>query len=620
MTCSCQPEVQSSCDYKLLYEQECRQTAVLEERISVMSKENHALRLRDVPMSNYGHEWMVNLQYKVKHLSERVAVFETGKIYVDMKAAHKAQREADFRKMKQLKKEIAAANARNVTMNDNWMNAFDDQQKEHEKELKAKQRELDKMENRALRAERQRDETKDKLLEKIQEKYAVETELNDIKEKNLQLIAQIKRDYENSSISSSLKPNKKKIHNSREKTGKKPGGQIGHKHHPRKRHTPTSTVAIPAPEKYMNNPDYVLTGRIITKQHVDIQLVLNIIEYSTPEFRNIRTNTRVCAEFPGGLVNEITYGGNLKAFMFLLNSHCNVSIDKVSDFVCELTGGKLKPSTGMICGLTKEFSKKTEAEQKKAFADMLLEPVINTDFTCVRVDGKNDNALVCATPNNVLYFARPHKGHEGIKGTPLETILQILVHDHDTTFYSYGGNHQECLDHILRYLVGSMENEPNLKWNQNMHCLLREMIHFRKHLYDEDNEENRNPNEIVPDKVKTFEAKYDEILNIAKNEYEYEPPSKYYKDGFNLYKRLYSYKRNHLLFLYDKRVPYSNSLAERLLRILKRKQHQVMSFRSFEGFEALCNCLGVIATLRLQDKNLYESVSSIFDRRMYKVS
>jgi hypothetical protein len=315
------------------------------------------------------------------------------------------------------------------------------------------------------------------------------------------------------------------------------------------------------------------------------------------------------------MTNEVSYGGSVKALAFMLNNYYNVPIDKTSDFISEITHGELRLSHGMISGLSREFSVRTEAEQKKAFADILLSPVINTDFATAKVNGKKMNVLVCSDGKIVLYFARENKGFKGIVGSPIELYQFILVHDHDLTFYSFGGNHQECLDHILRYLKNSMQNEPHLTWSSQMRELIREMIHFRKHL---DPEDCRNPNEINPDKVKEFEERYDEILGIAKAEYDYEPPSVYYKDGFNLYLRLEKYKSNHLLFLYDRRVPYSNSLAERLLRIYKRKEHQVMTFRSFGGLEYLCHALGAIASLREQGMNLYESVATIFDTHIRK--
>jgi len=608
-------ELLVSVDYKLLYEQQVEICAEKDALISSLRKEKRALQLRDAPIPNWGFEWFSNLQYKVKSLTERVKEFESGEKYIKMRASHKEQLADRDREIRKLKNELADANARIITVRENWLGVIADMEKAHAKESKAKDSRINVLGDRVLEVERQRDRANDKLLEKTRELYGVRTELEEETEKNRNLKAQIDRNHENSSISSSLNPNKKVITNNREKSGKKPGGQPGHEHHPRKRQVPTIEVALPVQEEYLNNPNYVETGKTITKQLIEMQVNLIVTEYSTPELRNTRTGTRVHAGFPGDLTDDVTYGGSIKALAFMLNSYCNVSIAKVSDIICELTDGKLRISTGMICGLTKEFSLKTEPEQKKAFADLLLEPVMNTDNTTVRVNGKNLNVIVCASPGIVKYFAREHKGHEGVKGTPVETYQHTLVHDHDKTFFNYGDDHQGCHDHILRYLKNSMENEPHLKWNKQMRELIREMIHFRKHL---DPDDNRNPDEIDPERVAVLEARYDEVLSIAKKEYEYEPPSKYYMNGYNLCRRLEEYKRYYLLFLHDRRVPHSNSLSERLLRILKRKAHQVMAFRSFDGLWYLCDCLGIIATLRSQGDNLYRSSGEIFNRQVEK--
>ena len=555
-------------------------------------------------------DFITSLQYKVKGLGARVKAFESGKKYTQMRASFDAQLAEKDREIRRLKGELGDANARLVTMRNNWQQVYEDIEHAHAKELEKKDRELNNMETRALDAETQRDEAKAKLREKTLELYKVETELEEERGKCQKLKAQINRDYENSSKPSSQKPGHKKIANNREKTGRKPGGQPGHEAHLRKKHVPTSAIHIPAPEKYANSPDYRPTGKIITKQVVDIRVDVVVTEYSTPEFRHVRTRQRVHADFPDGVVYDVNYGGSVKAFAFLLNNHCNVSIEKVSEFISELTGGELRISVGMINGLAGQFSRKTEAEQKRAFADILLAPVMNTDFTTARVNGRNVNVIVCATPSDVLYFAREHKGHKGVKGTPVDGYQSTLVHDHDLTFYSYGGDHQECLDHVSRYLKDSMDNEPKLKWNQEMRELIREMVHFKNSL---DPDDGRDPDQIDPGKVRAFEAKYDEALKLAKNEYEYEPPTKYYMEGFNLYKRMFDYKANHLLFLHDRRVPHSNNLSERLLRIFKRKLHQVMAFRSWGGLDDLCCSLGPIASLCDQGKSLYGSVASIFD-------
>jgi hypothetical protein len=560
---------------------------------------------------NSNFEYTTNLQYRVKSLSAQVEAFKSGDKYKALRATFKTQLDGKNREIRRLLAESASARAETSAVRRNWEQVFEDIEREHVKELSKKGRELKAMEERALRAERQRDDCKDKNRELLSELYRVKTELFEEQGKNLKLIAQINRDYENSSIPSSLKPNHKKIVNNREKTEKKPGGQPGHEGHKRKRLAPTNRIDIPAPEKYASNPDFRPTGRMIVKQVINIRVNVIVDEYTTPEFRNVRTGQRVHAEFPEAAVNDVNYGGSVKAFAYLLNNRCNVSIEKASDLISELTNGELEISTGMIGGLSKEFSEKTEADQKKAFADMLLSPVMNVDFTSARVNGKNVNVFVCAAPERVMYFAREHKGHEGVKGTPAEDFQNTLIHDHDLTFYNYGRKHQECLEHVLRYLKDSMDNEPGLKWNRLMRELIREMIHFRNGLNPDD---NRNPDEADPEKVKSFEARFDEILKLAEEEYEYEPPGKYFPDGFNLFKKLRKYRDSHLLFLHDIRVSPTNNLSERLLRIFKRKQAQVMSFRSFESLDTLCRSLGTVASLRDQNQNLFESVTAIYDR------
>ena len=559
----------------------------------------------------YGRfEYITELQFKVKSLHARVRALESGEKYTSMKAAHKARLAEKDRETQRLKVELGDANSRTVTIRKNYQQVIEDMEAAHKKELAKKGREIAVLEKKLLDTQTRLDAAMDKVTKKNRELYRALAELEDEKGKNLRLKAQINRDHENSSTPSSQKPNRKKITNNREKTGKKPGGQPGHEWHPRKRYAPTNKTYIPPPKKYLDSPDYKPTGEMVTKQMVDIRVKIVVGEYFTPGFRNTRTGQRVHADFPPGFVNEVNYGGSVKAFAFLLNNHCNVAVLKVSDCLSGLTGGGLKLSAGMINGLSKEFSLKSEEAQKKDFADMLLAPVLNTDFTAARVNGKGMNVAVCATGQGVMYFARENKGHKGVKDTPLETYHGIVVHDHDRTFYNYGDAHQECLDHVLRYLKDSMENEPGLEWNRQMRELLREMIHFRNGL---DPDDTRDPDQIDPDRVAALEKKYDEILRLAKEEYDYEPPGKYYMDGFNLFKRLYEYRDSHLLFLHDIRIPHSNSLSERLLRIFKRKQRQVMTFRSWEGLDCLCKSLGIIASLRANDENLWGSVASLFD-------
>lgn len=91
------------------------------------------------------------------------------------------------------------------------------------------------MEKRALKAEQGRDAALDKVKQQRLDLYALGTELEDGKGKNLKLRAQLNRDYENSSLPSSQLIKHKLICNSPEKTGRRPGGQLGHQGHGRRK-------------------------------------------------------------------------------------------------------------------------------------------------------------------------------------------------------------------------------------------------------------------------------------------------------------------------------------------------------------------------------------------------
>lgn len=130
------------------------------------------------------------------------------------------------------------------------------------------------MEKRAFKAERQRDAALEEVITQRSQNDKLKTELEAEKGKNLKLRSQINRDYENSSISSSKSIKHKKISNSREKTGKKPGGQPGHESHRRKKQVPTSKVKLLPPQEIMDDPDFKKTSKTRIKQLIDVRVVL----------------------------------------------------------------------------------------------------------------------------------------------------------------------------------------------------------------------------------------------------------------------------------------------------------------------------------------------------------
>ena len=551
-------------------------------------------------------ERVTTLQYELKAAQRQLASFKSGQKFVTMKKEHEQECRRLERQIKSLQEELHRLHQEQLYARQQWFESTDDMQAEYERQIRTLQAENARLYERSIKAEAQRDAAYDKITEMRREKYQLAAELEEEKGKNQKLIAQISKDFENSSLPSSAQSiRKKKIPNNREATGRKPGGQPGHSGHGRKKQTPTRIVLLQPSQEILDDPDFRKTNRTLTKQLVNVEVCLNVMEYQADTYRNSRTGELYHAQFPDGVVDEVNYGSSVRAFLFLLNNDCCVSIDKCRDFLKNLTGGKLDISKGMISKLSQEFAEKSEPLRKSAASELFLYPVMHTDCTNARVNGQNAYVFVCAAPDGpALYYAREVKGHAGVAGTLIEDYQGILIHDHEKTFYRYGTAHQECLAHVLRYLKGSMENEPERTWNKDMHALLQEMIHYVNGL---ESGAGRDP-----EKLPEYETRYDQILEKALAEYADVPCSDYYRDGFNLATRLKGYRDSHLLFLHDSRVPATNNLAERLLRNIKRKQNQAVSLRSNKSLEFLCDSMSVLFLMRQEDGNLYEKVSAVF--------
>lgn len=332
----------------------------------------------------------ITLMSRLKAAQRRNKELESGERYIQLEELHQKEYNVYEHKIEKLKKELADAHKETIRVRNYWLQVLEDMLREFEKAQKRSAQELRKMEIRALNAEKQRDDALDKAAVFRHQFYEAASRLEEEQGKNLKLRAQINRDYENSSIPSSKAVRRKKITNNRKKTVRKPGGQPGHKGHCRKRQEPTQPVILlPPPEEVLEDCAFKKTARTIVKQMVSIRMVLNVTEYHADVYYNSHTGERAHAAFPDGVIDDVNYDGSIRAFL------------------SDLTGGKLNISKGMISRLNREFALKTEPERWSAYADMLLSPVMHTDCTNARENGKSYQVYVCATPDGkALYFAR----------------------------------------------------------------------------------------------------------------------------------------------------------------------------------------------------------------------
>lgn len=166
---------------------------------------------------NASFEYTTTLEYRLKAANAQICAFKSGEIYVRMQEEYLKELRSLEREIRKLKDELSRARSETVSVRNQWFEIFEELQKECERKLSALRKELERMERRSIKAERQRDAALDKVTRQRHKIYGLEMALEEEKGRNLKLRAQINRDYENSSIPSSKTLRRKKVSNGREK-------------------------------------------------------------------------------------------------------------------------------------------------------------------------------------------------------------------------------------------------------------------------------------------------------------------------------------------------------------------------------------------------------------------
>ena len=280
------------------------------------------------------HEYFLNtsLSYQLKAARRELADFRSGAVYQKMRDDYEDIIRSQKREMEKLRRERDGLSFTRKEITRQWTEVMDDLVREHEKEVKKLKKTIAELMDIIASLTNRNTELDGQRKELLHKFYETASHLEDARDLIVKLKAQASHNYENSSLPSSKCIERKKITNNREKTGKKPGAQPGHEHHPRKKLTPTRTVGIAPDEKYQDTSRYTPTGKNITKQVIGVAVHAVVTQYSTPEFYDRKTGHRVHSAFPDGVTDDVNYDESLKTFAFLLNNRCNVSKDKGTHF------------------------------------------------------------------------------------------------------------------------------------------------------------------------------------------------------------------------------------------------------------------------------------------------
>ncbi len=404
-----------------------------------------------------------------------------------------------------------------------------------------------------------------------------------------------------------------KAASTRRKSGKKPGGQLGHPGH--------TVIPFLNPTKIVEKkPSAICScgGQINCQiQYTPKQLVDISIEVEIVEERRFDGQCETCGKFHHGelseaFVNPVQYGSNVKALVAILNGYGNVPVNKTVEILSGISGGVLNLSEATVVNIQKGLAENLHETIEMIKQRLIACNVLGADETGCRINGKLNWIQVFSNSQYTLFGVNKKRGDLYADDMDiLELFTGILVHDHFKTYYGYKLiSHAECNVHILRYLKAVIEIMKH-SWATDLAKFLREANKLKKH-YQSMGRHSINENEL-----NSIFARYDKILEEGKAQYAEATKNKksipYYNDERLLLKRLTEYKEEHLRFLTNFEVPFDNNGSERGARFFKNKIKVSGGFRSNEGARTYVKIASLISTLRKQDANVYLTIIDIFN-------
>ena len=418
------------------------------------------------------------------------------------------------------------------------------------------------------------------------------------------------KDSSNSCKPSSTNGFKKVIQNNRVKSGKRPGREKGHK-----RSAPTVCTTPDKVIQVSKVATCTCGHKTVELDSVSRDLISIEVLVKTTQYTGKKTKCTCCGKeyspkFPSKVKSIINYDDSIKALIVYLNSYCNVPNQKVTELLGLLSDTKLSVSTGTVGNVMYQFSKKSKNIIKNIKREILKQPVINEDETPISVNGKFMSTIGIFTDKLSLIDAFENRTLESFNEMGiLDRYIGTVCHDHNNIHRNFPqSKHAECNFHVLRYCKGEYEVHKREEIKDFMNYLLS--------LRDEaDKYKHEGKDSFTDVEYKIAKEKYLELLDKWDKTHKKDCTSEntyYYNSERCLITRLKDFVDDHLRFLTDFRIDFTNNLAERGLRKIKTKQKIAGGFRKLEFAKYYCDAISIIDTCKKQNMNIYRTIKDIF--------
>lgn len=402
----------------------------------------------------------------------------------------------------------------------------------------------------------------------------------------------------------------------REKSGKKPGGQLGHEGH-----------AL----HQIETPDEIVTHRVESCTHCQQRLETGLARIAerrqvidlpvkrlwVTEHQVEEKQCPVClhltrASFPPDVPAPAQYGTSIQTMATYLVAGQTLPYARASQLLQDLFGVQLSPaSIGCFVGCCHQHLAEWETTLK---ATLVKARVLHQDETGMRVGKEGWWVHVCATEHLTHYGAHPKRGREGMDAIGIAPqFTGISVHDGLPSYQNYQSSEALCNVHHLRDLT-FLEEELEQDWAKEMKDVLLDMKEevAQARARGQPELETAVPADVLTRYDRIVQAGYQLNPLVTKpkksDQYKRLPGRPKQSPARNVLDRFSQRKWDVLRFLLDFTVPFDNNQAERDLRMIKVQQKVSGCFRTEEGIQRFCRIRSSLSTLRKQRIPLFSAM------------
>jgi transposase len=268
----------------------------------------------------------------------------------------------------------------------------------------------------------------------------------------------------------------------RKKSGKKSGGQEGHKG--------TTLSQVSTPDEIITHHcgtcscgSNLDNGTVLSEERRQvfdipkprIEVVEHVVQTVKCSCGKIHTGT-----FPEGVASPTQYGPGVRSLAVYLNQYQHLPYERTCEAMRDVFGCRL--SQGTLKNILAECYTKLEASEEAIKRHIQSSEVAHYDETGLRIDNKTRWVHSASTESATHYSAHDKRGADAsISAGILPLFKGTAVHDGWKSYMGFPCRHGLCNVHHLRELL-FIEEQFKQKWPKEMRraCFGKYMLQSRK--------------------------------------------------------------------------------------------------------------------------------------------